>query len=241
MTTRNRSLKRDGGHTGVHAARQTGGAPRSRRIVCKIPSRKLGRIVPVNSFLERDCVFILEYDHEVTFYREQPCKISYLHDNKVYAFVPDFLVVDRASVRRFVRLKPASRVIAEDDEVVFKMVSNICRTHGFEFTIIPEANIRRQPRLHNIGLLRRYSLTELGVRHRILCREFFRLTPTPTLGALIEFFRDQGIVCPEAVAYAVIWHGIFSTDLSLPLDTQSVIQPAQLATDGFWGSEVERC
>lgn len=216
-------------------------APRSRRVVCKIPSQKMRRIVPVNSFLARDFVLLLEYDPEVTSYREQPCKISYLYENKVRAFVPDFLVVDRAGVRRYVRLKPISRAIAEDDEVVFKMVSNICRAHGFEFTIIPEADIRQQPRLHNIGLLRRYSLTELGVRHRILCREFFRLTPTPTLGALIEFFRDQGIACPEALAYAFIWHGILSTDLNLPLDAQSVIQPAQFATDGFSGNEVERC
>jgi hypothetical protein len=223
---------------GCHAARQTGGAPRSRRIVCKIPSRKLGRIVAVHSFLARDFALLLEYDCEVTSYREHPCKISYLHDNKVRAFVPDFLVVDRAGVRRLVRLKPESWAIAEDDEVILRTVSNICRANGFEFILIPEAEIRRQPRLHNIGLLRRYSLTELGMRHRILCREFFRLTLAPTLGALIEFFCEQNIVCPEAVAHAFIWHGVISTDLNIPLDGQSVIQPTAC---GFLGNEVEGC
>lgn len=238
MAKRNRSLKREGERMGVHTARQTGGALRSRRIVCKIPSRKLGRIVAVHSFLARDFVLLLEYDHEVTSYCEQPCKISYLHDNKVRAFVPDFLVIDRAGVRRLVRLKPESLAIVEDDEVILRTVSNICRANGSEFTIIPEAEIRRQPRLHNIGLLRRYSLTELGMRHRILCREFFRLTPTPTLGALIEFFREQNILCPEAVAHAFIWHGVISTDLNISLAGQSVIQPAAW---GFLGSEVEQC
>lgn len=216
-------------------------APRSRRVVCKIPSQKLNRIVRAISFLARDCVFILEYDREVTFYREQPCKISFRHDGKVRVCTPDFLVVDRAGDRRFIRLKPASRAIAEDDTAFFKTVLSICREQGFDFTVIPEADIRQQPRLNNIGILRRYSLTELGIRHRILCREFFHLTPTTTLGVLIEFFRDQGIACPEAVAYAFIWHDVISTDLSLPLNAQSVIQPAQLTTEGFSGSEVERC
>lgn len=234
MAKRSSSLKRGGGH----AARQTGGAPRSRRVVCKIPSQKMRRIVAVHSFLARDYVLLMEYDPQISLYREQPCKISYLHDKKMRAFVPDFLVVDRAGVRRLVRLKPESWAIAEDDEVILRTVSNICRANGFEFTLIPEGEIRRQPRLHNIGLLRRYSLTELGMRHRILCREFFRLTPAPTLGALIGFFRKQNIVCPEAVAHAFIWHGLISTDLNIPLDGQSVLQPAAC---GFLGHEVERC
>ena len=238
MTKRNRSLKRDGGRTGDHAAQQIGGAPRSRRIVCKIPSRKLNRIVAVHSFLARDYVLLLEYDPQISLYREQPCKVRFRHNGKVRVCAPDFLVVDRAGTLRLIRLKPKSWAIDEDDAILLHAISNICREHGFEFTIIPEAEIRRQPRLHNLGLLRRYSRTELGMRHRLLCRDFFRLTPAPTLGALIESLRDHDIACPEAVAHALIWHGVMSTDLERPLDRQSVIQPAAC---GFWGNEVEEC
>lgn len=223
---------------GGHAARQTGGAPRSRRIVCKIPSRKLGRIVAVHSFLARDYVLLMEYDPQISLYREQPCKIRFRHDGRLHVCTPDFLVVDRAGDRRLIRLKPAAQSIAEDDAAFLRAVSNICRERGFDLTIVHEADIRQEPRLRNIGLLRRYSRTELGMRHRLLCRDFFRLTPAPTLGALIESLRDHDVVCPEAVAHTLIWHGVMSTDLDRPLDRQSVIQPAAC---GFWGNEVERC
>jgi hypothetical protein len=193
------------------------------------------------SFLARDFILLLEYDHEVASYRELPCKIRFQYDGKVRVCTPDFLIVDRAGDRRFIRLKPTSRAIAEDDAAFFKTVLSICREQSFDFVIIPEADIRQQPRLHNVGLLRRYSLTELGIRHRILCREVFRLSTTSTLGTLIEFFRDRGVNSPEAVAYAFIWHGMISTDLTRPLNVQSVIQPARFATASFLGNEVERC
>lgn len=240
MAKRNGRLKRDGSRKGGQAARQTG-APRSRRVVCKIPSQKMRRIVPVNSFLARDYVLLMEYNPQVRLYREQPCNIRFRYGGKVRVCTPDFLVVDRTGARRFVRLKPESWAIAEDDAAFLHAVSCICQEHGLEFTLVHEADIRRQPRLHNIGLLRRYSQTEPGMQHRLLCREFLRHTPAPTLGALIETFRDHDIACPEAVAHALIWHGVISTDLNRPLDRQSVIKPAQPAAGGFLGNEVERC
>lgn len=215
--------------------------PRSRRVVCKFPSRKLNRIVCAVSFLARDYILLLEYDHDIAFYQEQPCKIHFQHNGKVRVCAPDFLVVNRAGDRCFIRIKPVIRVIAEEDHAFFKTVSNICRERGFDFIIALENDIRQQPRLSNIGLLRRYSLTELGIRHRILCREFFSVSPVHPLGALISFFSDNGIIEPEAVAYALIWHGVISTDLNRPLDAQSLLQPACFTTSVFLGSEVNQC
>ena len=60
-----------------------------------VPTRKLERKVPMvhcEGWIERDFTYLLEFDSMVMSYEEQPCKISYIFDQKKRFYTPDFAV-----------------------------------------------------------------------------------------------------------------------------------------------------
>ena len=52
-----------------------------RNVVGKFPSLKLGRMVCYESRLEREQIYLMEYDLEVVYYEEQPLLIEYLWED----------------------------------------------------------------------------------------------------------------------------------------------------------------
>src|SRR5919206_3283789 len=130
--------------------------------VSKFPSIKLKRVVKCESPLERDYVYLLEFGR-ANFYEEQPLRIRYYMDGDKRHYTPDFLV-EMGDKKLIVEVKPAVKIVEEEYQTLFRIVSQICRQEGYDFVVVTDHMIRVQPRLQNIKILYRYAKMPLYPR-----------------------------------------------------------------------------
>lgn len=133
--------------------------------ICKFPSTKsftgpshlAFKMVLVESLLERDFCFHLEFDQNVEKYFTQPrtyiLQSQYLRDRK---YTPDFEVHYKNGRKAFIEVK---KDIASLDEVYLhklELAYEEMRSEGYDFVFVQEDQIRAQPLLSNLMRLQRY-------------------------------------------------------------------------------------
>ncbi len=166
-------------------------APRSRRVVCKIPSVKLGRTIHVGSLLTRDLLYLLDFDPQVESYTETTPQISYVHSNKRRVFNFD-LLIKRDGIIQLAKAVSKNKPCDTQDQL-YRSVGFACRRAGYEFVIFTEENIRAQPRLNNLKILTRYARLRIEPQHRLAYHRFFLSAQSMRVGELTAFFRAEGL------------------------------------------------
>ena len=92
----------------------------------RFPSTKMGRMIAFESLLERDFIYLLDYDPAVEWFEEQPLSIEYLHEGKQLHYTPDFhLLEDGQHV--LVECKPERFVEAEENRRKFGVAQEWCQ------------------------------------------------------------------------------------------------------------------
>jgi len=129
----------------------------------KFASVKTGRVAWYESLLERDFMYLLDYDRNVSYWHEQPLRIHFSHGGKVHRYTPD-LEVHRASQKQLIEVKPKHQVDSGKWEVLFRAASSICEEEGYQFLVVTDEIIRVQPRLENVKLLWKYARTPVLVK-----------------------------------------------------------------------------
>src|SRR5215213_6798357 len=152
----------------------------------------MGIIVMWESKLERDFLYLLEFDPDVLSYTGQPVRILYNFAGKIRRYTPDFLVL-RKHKKQIIEVKPRDKVSEGNNEQRFRIISQVCNASGYEFKIITDANIRVQPRLNNIRLLWKYARTPFSPQHQICCKELLGDGREMYLGEVIQAFKARGI------------------------------------------------
>lgn len=188
------------------------------RFVGKFPSLKLDKMVLWRTQLERDLLYLLEFDVDVISYRAQPFSIDYVCNGTLHYCIPAFLV-ERTNKSQVVEVKLEEQLKkgAED----YRSVAAVCSREGYEFLVFTESTIRSQPRLDNIKQLWRYARTELTLQHQLLCRDFIRGKRQATFDELIHFFESRHV--PRQVVYALAYHGVIRIDLMQPIKPEAVL------------------
>jgi hypothetical protein len=192
----------------------------TKKVIGKFPSLKIKRAVWWESQLEQDYIYLLEFDPDVTSYKEQPLTIFYNLNGKKRRYTPDFLV-ERSAKRQIIEVKPEEHVMKEENALLFKSVAPLFNQEGYEFLIATDTMIRLQPRLSNIKLLTKYARTPINPQHQIGCHEFFARKQEASLDELIHFFaaKHEGI----QVVYSLLYHGVISVDLMQPIEPDSPV------------------
>ncbi|QIY91622.1 TnsA endonuclease N-terminal domain-containing protein [Chryseobacterium gallinarum] len=119
--------------------------------------------IQFESSLERDYIFLLEYDQNVKQYLEQPLKITYFDDNKKQrTYIPDFIVEHfDDSPTELIEIKYTSTLKAKKDELEqkFKAAKEYCQRNNLIFKVADEIYIRehREIELYNYKFLHRYK------------------------------------------------------------------------------------
>lgn len=190
------------------------------RVVYKFPSIKLGRMVYCESSVELDYAFLLDADHSVMSFQEQPGKIIYYLNGKLHKYTPDFLV-NRPHKKQIVEVKPESKASTEENRVLFEIIRTICLNAGYEFVVITDIDIREGSRLENVRAFWKYGRTPLSPQHHIYCQEFFTQNSEATLGGLVSFFaaRNEG----KGVVFSLLYWGVVGIDINRPLNALSPI------------------
>jgi hypothetical protein len=183
---------------------------------------KTGRVSWYESLLEKDFMYLLDYDRDVSNWHEQPLRIRFSHGGKVNRYTPD-LEVHRAAQKQLIEVKPKDKVDSGEWDVLFRAASSICEQEGYEFLVVTEEVIRMQPRLENIKLLWKYARTPVLPQHQIICRQVFQSQKNEpvTLGDLIQIFTSKQV--PMQTLYSLLFWGALEFDLMQPLDRDSRI------------------
>ena len=186
----------------------------------KFPSLKNGKLVWFESHLERDFIYLTEFDKDVVQYREQPFKIQYLLDGKRHNYFPDFLL-ERKDKKQVIEIKPQSKTEKDDFIYFSKIMKNHLAKEGYEYLVITDSSIRLQPKLSNIKLLWRYARLPINTKHKILLYELFDNSKSFSFIEICSFL-EQAKELRELI-YTLLFHGCLITDIEKPITRDSVI------------------
>jgi len=195
----------------------------------KFASVKTGRVAWYESLLEKDFMYLLDYDRDVSYWHEQPLRIRFSHGGKVHRYTPD-LEVHRGSQKQLIEVKPKYQVDSGKWEVLFRAASSICEEEGYQFLVVTDEIIRVQPRLENVKLLWKYARTPVLPQHQVICSQFFqsRKDEPVTLADLIQHFTNKQL--SKQTLYSLLFWGALDFDLMQPLDQDSrIILPSSSA------------
>jgi len=129
----------------------------------QISSNKLNRSIQFESSLERDFIYLLEFDTNVNYYLEQPMVISYKDkNNKSRKYTPDFIVSyhDRFRKNEVIEIKYEEELSKKDIDLQVKLEAArlFCISNDLVFRVFTEKYIREvnKNRLRNFKFLSRY-------------------------------------------------------------------------------------
>ncbi|BFM44100.1 TnsA endonuclease N-terminal domain-containing protein [Flavobacterium sp. CFS9] len=118
--------------------------PNNFSVTGHICSIKNNEHIEFESSLERDFIYLLEYNLEVKRYYEQPIKINYLDKNIEKYYVPDFFVEYWDGTKELVEVKYAQELEEKHNELStkFKAAELFCTKNNITFKIYNEHLIR---------------------------------------------------------------------------------------------------
>jgi hypothetical protein len=186
----------------------------------KFPSIKNGKMVCFESHLERDFIYLTEFDKDVIQYREQPFKVQYLLDGKRLNYFPDFLL-ERKSKKQVIEVKPQVKVEKDEFAHFSKIMMNHLAKEGYEYLVITDSTIRLQPRLSNIQLIWRYARFPINTKHKILLQELFARSLQLSFLEVCSFLNQAKE--QKELVYALLFHGYLVTDIEKPITANSVL------------------
>ncbi|MBE8968781.1 Tn7 transposase TnsA N-terminal domain-containing protein [Nostocales cyanobacterium LEGE 12452] len=196
-------------------------------------SFKMHSLIWYESLNERNYMYLLEIDPDVLSYSTQPFKISYILDDKVRRYTPDFLV-QRQSKQQIVEIKPSSWLEDEKNVRRFPVIASSLKSLGWEFVIITDEMMNRGSLLNNVKLLYRYAKIPLTLQNLIICHQYFQKKLPIPLSTAINNLQTQGIDKP--ILLKLIFLGFLKTDLMTQLNNNS---PLYLSSQAYFAGSGE--
>ena len=203
---------------------------RGGNVIGRFPSLKMQRMIAFESLLERDFIYLLDYDAAVTWFEEQPLTIEYQHEGKTLHYTPDFHLIERDQ-HMLVECKPDHFVNTADNQRKFAVAQAWCQACNWQFRIVTDADVRAGYRLHNVKLLTAYARLRLDPVLR--CRLYATLQTlcVPSATAIQELAHALRPTGPETVAAGLLhlaYHGV----VDLPLDGAPITPGTAVALHG---------
>jgi hypothetical protein len=181
----------------------------------RFPSTKMKRMIAFESLLERDFVYLLDFDPLVTWFEEQPVRIEYVHEEKHLHYTPDFLLVEKQQQSVLVECKPERFVDTDENRRKFTIARKWCQERNWQFRIVTEQEIRVGYRLQNVKLLTQYARqrTDPRIRSQILTY----LHNNGSSATLKEIAQSLCSIPPDSVTVHVL-HMAYHHEIALPID-----------------------
>lgn len=131
-----------------------------RNIVGYFQSEKMNRPISFNSLIERDFIYLLEFESDVSSYQEQPFKIHYKANGQSYHYTPDFYFIHDG--REIVaECKPSTKVTKPENVRKFTGAQAWCDERESTFMVVTDRALRQGWRLRNIKDMHNYSRHEV--------------------------------------------------------------------------------
>lgn len=199
-----------------------------KNIIGKFPSLKMKRAIAFESTIERDYLYVLDYEAEVTHFEGQPLVIRYEHAGKPLRYTPDFHIV-QAGRDVLVECKPASRVADEDNQRKFSAGRRFAAERGWEFQVVTDEALRAGARLANIKLLRRYACHQ-AIRPEIKGGLYALLRAMPEMSTISQI--QAAAKFPPAIVLAALLHMAYHHEVVIPLDESLISDTSPVCVPG---------
>ncbi|MFT3895288.1 MAG: TnsA endonuclease N-terminal domain-containing protein [Anaerolineales bacterium] len=187
------------------------------------PSDKLGRMVRYESTIERDLIYLFEFDPKLIKYEEQPLTIEQItHDGKRQKYTPDFLAV-YTDKRWIYECKPEKHV---NDEITKRQVeigTQWASDNNCNFKLVTDKELRSGPRLENIKILWRYGNIKLREEEIRFVRDILKKSNRMTISALceLEWKATQRLELPRILA--MVYQKRINIDLDIQINNCSCV------------------
>jgi hypothetical protein len=178
------------------------------------PSLKMKTRIYFESLIEADCIYLLEFDPAISFYREQPLTIHYQTDGRARRYTPDFHAV-RSGQDVVIVCKPAHQVNRPENQRKFTAARAWCAQEGAIFEVMTDESLREGWRLQNIKDLHYFArYTFAPAEKEAIQKAIVQLGAAATIGDVLM------AVSPTAPLYAMslIMHMAWWHEVILPLD-----------------------
>ena len=109
----------------------------------KFASRKMGRMIRCESLLEMRAVQLAEFARNIVNIEEQPLTLEYEIDGKARRYTPDFRFRWKDGREWIVEVKPQERLALPNNQSRFARISEVIAESGSTFTVLTEAQLRR--------------------------------------------------------------------------------------------------
>lgn len=194
-----------------------------------VPSYKNERPIAYESLLERDCIYLFEFNDSVLSYSEQPFKINYNIGKKSCIYTPDFQVNYKNGTVVIYEVKPQSKwdKIKEspDKYIKYLAASKYCVANGFEFRVLIDTEIRSGYVLKNIKYLYGYSRIEVPASIKMNLNNVLCLKSNMRISDLIILLSEQNNDSKQNYRYilSLLYSKYVKTDLDTPISMSSLI------------------
>lgn len=122
----------------------------------KFVSSKMNQVMTVESYLEFDTCFHLEYSPLITSFIAQPEGFIYRFAERELPYTPDFQIVENKEIK-WIEVKPFAKTQESGFLQRFKAKQKKAQGLGVPLILVTEKQIRVNPVLNNLKILHRYS------------------------------------------------------------------------------------
>lgn len=178
----------------------------------KRPSLKAGRMVHCESPLEGDFVLQCDFDDRISAVQEQPERLDYKRNGKIRRYTPDFRI-ERNQRSCLIEVKPEEKLACDEVRDKLEFIQDLYAENGDPLEIVTDSDIRREPLLSNLKLLKRYRRRSLMGMQGIQLVEDIRHVLPASAYELASLLSGG-----HATVYALIAAGYLSCDLNLSFE-----------------------
>ena len=179
-----------------------------------------GSLIGYESLLERDRVWMADFDPSVRWIASQPFWVSGRDGDSLRRHVPDFLL-ETTDGLVVVDVKPLDLVIEPQVAEVFDWCRRLCADKGWRYEVWSGADAVRLRNVRFLGSARRARTVDEAA----LVKVADTAEAGMTLAQLEAIVPLDGPTARAAVL-ALLWSGRWSVDLDRPLSPASVLQVA---------------
>jgi hypothetical protein len=202
---------------------------RGGNIIGHFPSLKLGRMVVFESLIERDFIYLLDYESGVEQFSEQPLIIRYQHGDKKRQYTPDFRVVHRGHNLLF-ECKPAQLVDDSENQIKFEAARLWCHKQGWTFRVVTDEYLASNWRVKNVKRLTQFARYAIGPE--IKGRIFAFLSSIPGPVKVSDVMQAVDRQAPQSVIIPIL-HMAFHHEVYIPLNDTEITVNSPIALSNF--------
>jgi hypothetical protein len=197
---------------------------RGGNIIGRFPSLKLARMVAFESLLERDFIYLLDFEADISWFAEQPLTISYQHKEKLYHYTPDFHII-KDGQHLLIECKPQKFIGKADNQRKFSAAQAWCAAKNWQFQVVSDVELRQNYRVHNVKLLTQFARYTIQPALKYRIHTFLASTAVPV--SVFEAMTHVAPAQPQTLLIPIL-HMAFHHEVVLPLNHAPISTHSQV-------------